>query len=146
MGCLDKYLTQSNYEFKKMINQTEASDEKIETMLRRKFVEAISALQEAAQECYKGGNRRGTVEALTHINGIALQTRELDLYKRTTNLLGHILMASKAYGKALIQFKKLKDAATEDFDFPMTAFALSQMGKCYQQLCEYQKAIVCFKK
>jgi len=28
----------------------------------------------------------------------------------------------------------------------MKAFALSQMGRCYQQLCEYQKAIVCFKK
>lgn len=56
------------------------------------------------------------------------------------------MMTSKAYARALNQFKKLKDAATEDFDFPMTAFALSQMGKCYQQLSEYQKAIVCFKK
>jgi tetratricopeptide (TPR) repeat protein len=132
MGSLDKYLTQSNIEFKKMINQAEGSDEKIETVLRRKFVESISALQEAAQECYKGGNRRGAIDALTHINTIALQTRELDLYKRTTNLIGHILFGSKAYGNALIQFKKLKDAATEDFDFPMTAFALSQIGKCYQ--------------
>jgi len=43
MGLLDKYLTQSNYEFKKMINQADG-DENIETDLRRKFVEAISAL------------------------------------------------------------------------------------------------------
>ena len=71
------------------------------------------------------------MEALNHINAIALQTRELDLFKRTTNLIGHVYFNSKAYTKALYYFKRLRDASHEDMDYPLTTFAYTQMGKCY---------------
>jgi hypothetical protein len=43
-------------------------------------------------------------------------------------------------------FKKLRDAAQEDRDYHTKMYSYQQMGKCYQSMKEYDKAILCFKK
>jgi hypothetical protein len=53
-------------------DENPAETESIESLLRRKFVEAVTALQDAAHHCYVQGNKKDSVEALTHINNIAL--------------------------------------------------------------------------
>jgi tetratricopeptide (TPR) repeat protein len=70
----------------------------------------------------------------------------LDLFKKTTNIIAHIYYQNKAYSKALQIFRKLRDAAQEDLDYVMKCFAYSMMGKCYQGIKEYSKAVICFKK
>ncbi len=92
-------------------------EENIQVRLRKKYVESIQALQAAALQSFKSGIRKGTIEALNHVNLIALQCRELDLFKRTTNVIAYIYYNSKTYSKALHTFKRLRDASHEDLDY-----------------------------
>jgi hypothetical protein len=59
------------------------------------------------------------IEALNQIVILALQTRELDLYKKTVNLIAHLYLANRSYLNSLVYFKKLRDAASEDLDYPL---------------------------
>ena len=136
-----------NHEHRKSAVKTPGEiDEPMRVRLTRKYVEAVQALQHAALICYQQNNRKSTFESLNHINLIALQCRELDLFKKTTNIIAHIYYQNKAYSKALNIFRKLRDAAQEDLDYVTKCFAYSMMGKCYQGIKEYSKAVICFKK
>lgn len=88
-----------------------------EYKLKSKFIDTIETLLDAASTCFQAKNKKLMLEALTYINIIALQTRELSLYKSTTNLIAHVHLHFKSpNSKALEYFKKLRDAATEDQD------------------------------
>lgn len=141
------YSTHENIEHRKSTAKTPGEiDEPMRVRLTRKYVEAVQALQQTALLCYQQNNRKSAFESLNHINLIALQCRELDLFKKTTNIIAHIYYQNKAYSKALQIFRKLRDAAQEDLDYVTKCFAYSMMGKCYQGIKEYSKAVICFKK
>ncbi len=95
---------------------------------------------------FRANNRTGTIDALDHINTIALHCREIELYKKTINIIAHVELHFKIYSKALNAFTKLRDASQESLDYVTKCFAYFQMGKCYQLLKEFQKAVICFKK
>lgn len=91
-------------------------------------------------------DKKGTIEALLQIISLALISNEIELYKRTINLIGHVHSCHKNLNKAIEAFKKLRDAAQEDKDYETKMYAYSQIGKCYAQEKEFDKAILCFKK
>lgn len=75
-------------------------------------------------------------------------TSEIELFKKSMNVLAFVHLSNPGRNprKAIECFKRLRDAAQEDKDYESKMYAYQQLGKCYQQLKDYQKAILCFKK
>ena len=56
---------------------------------------------------------------------LSLKISDLELYKRTANLIGFTYLSIKKTDKAIEAFKKLRDAAYEDKDIITKQYAYS---------------------
>lgn len=68
-------------------------------------------MQISAADSYDLKDKKGTISTLQQICSMALVTSELELFKRTMNLIAQLHMSFKNIKKALESFKKLRDAA-----------------------------------
>lgn len=91
--------------------------------------------------CFK----RGVIESLNFIIRACVSIPEVAILKQALKLLAYVYMYFKKQNMAVSTLERLRDVSMEDLDYPTVMYALKQMGSCFQNAQDYERALICFK-